>query len=134
MLTSSTPVGLGTTTATTTTSNTTTTTSSRPGGDHMELDQFVGVVEAMVQLGHLNLRDSARLFSRLCPSLRTAQERRQFLELVVTEDQAGNTIFSRNLTPRSLRLLEALGSGLPGHVVQVGRIGWARVGFGGVGW
>ena len=54
------------------TSNSTSNSSGADGKEH-HLGHFVGVVEAVVQLGHLNLKDSVRLFSRLSNHLNTAQ-------------------------------------------------------------
>jgi len=84
-----------------------------------------GVVEAIVPLGGLNLRDSVRLFCRLSPRLRTAREREQCLSFLVPPELSNNNSNSTNskgaLTSlkRGSRLLEALGNGMPGRIVHV---------------
>jgi hypothetical protein len=55
----------------------------------------IGVAETIVAVGPLTLRNTVRLFARLCPHLHTAKERRRFLETLVIPDQADVTVTSR---------------------------------------
>lgn len=77
-----------------------------------------GVVEAIVPLGGLSLRDSVRLFCRLSPKLRTAREREQCLSFLVPPEPATSSNMTRNPL-RSHRLLDALGGGMPSRIVHV---------------
>ncbi len=79
-----------------------------------------GVGESLVSVGPLNFRNTVRLFSRLCPHLHTARDRRVLLEsLVWPEDQAEVTIASRDVSPRTCAILERLGEGHPARCVRV---------------
>lgn len=72
-----------------------------------------------MSVGPLNFRSTVRLFSRLCPHLHTARDRRVLLEsLVWPEDQAEVTINSRDVSPRTCAILEKLGEGVPGRILK----------------
>lgn len=78
-----------------------------------------GVGESLVSVGPLDFRSTVRLFSRLCPHLHTARDRRVLLEsLVWPEDQAEVTINSRDVSPRTCGILERLGEGVPGRILK----------------
>ena len=55
----------------------------------------IGAVETLVTVGPLSFRNTVRLFSRLCPHLHTAGQRRRFLQTLVPEDQADVVISSK---------------------------------------
>ena len=77
------------------------------------------MTESLVSVGPLTFRYTVRLFSRLCPHLHTARERRLFFQSLVPADQADITIFSRDIQPRTMDLLERLGGGHPGRCLQL---------------
>lgn len=68
-------------------------TSSRPVDLHTL--PGIGAGETLISVGPLSFRNTVRLFSRLCPHLHTARERRGFLGKLVPADQADVTIASR---------------------------------------
>ena len=84
-----------------------------------EIALEVGAHEAVVALGPLALRSTARLFTRQCPHLHTALERRAFLREVVAPDQADVTVFSADCRASARRMLEMLGDGWPGAILKL---------------
>ena len=76
------------------------------------------VGETLVSVGPLTFKNTVRLFSRLCPHLHTARDRRVLFESLVIEDQQDVTIASRDITPRTYAILERMGEGHPGRILK----------------
>jgi hypothetical protein len=78
-----------------------------------------GVPEVPYFLGPLNFKSTVILFSRFCYHLRTASDRRRFLERLVTDDSQGEIFPNDEGAPNRIRLLfPTLGNGIPSEIVN----------------
>lgn len=77
-----------------------------------------GVVEGVVPLGNLSLLSSIRLFARLTPHLRTADDRNRFTRALMVPRQGNCTCDSKDISPAAFNILALLGNGHPGNIIK----------------
>lgn len=77
-----------------------------------------GVVEGVVSLGNLSLLSSIRLFARLTPHLRTADDRNRFTRALMVPRQGNYTCDSKDISPAASSILALLGNGHPGNIIK----------------
>ena len=77
-----------------------------------------GVVEGVVSLGNLSLLSSIRLFARLTPHLRTADDRNRFTRALMVPRQGNYTCDSKDISPAAFNILALLGNGHPGSIIK----------------
>ncbi|GMH60056.1 hypothetical protein TrLO_g2216 [Triparma laevis f. longispina] len=76
-----------------------------------------GAGEFVFTLPPLTLRNSVRLFARLCPHVHTGADRRELVKALVDDDQANMTI-QQDVTEKTMDILLKLGEGYPNRLLE----------------
>ncbi|GMH50210.1 hypothetical protein TrVE_jg705, partial [Triparma verrucosa] len=76
-----------------------------------------GAGEFVFTLPPLTLRNSVRLFARLCPHVHTGADRRELVKALVDDDQANMTI-QQDVTEKTMDILMTLGEGYPNRLLE----------------